>query len=145
MGSLNLWDVSDRELLFVIDEQVVPTIGYAETKDIALALGVTGKYPAQPTAIRLSWMAKFGLIERHREHTYLWRLTRAGRGLKDGELDPGQLEMFRQMEPARIVSVTHELTRRFARAAKPAAHMMRREWQRGTMPPRAKPKKPERE
>lgn len=137
METLNLYDLSDRELLHIVDDLSRPD-GWTETADIADKLGMKKSHAV---GIRLSWMTSdrkdglgFGLIERHKEHSFLWRLSREGRALKDGELSSREASALDGMDSAGLVTATQFLTRRFSRMGRSASVMMRREWQRGTVP-----------
>lgn len=132
MKHLSLWDMSDRELLHVVDEQAMGAgdafPGWTEPRAVSDAIGLSQK---GGSGQRLSWMVRFGLLERHADRA-IYRCNRVGRAMMNGDLSPEAAKALKEMDPAQLVTVTSEITRRYGRLGDGAAHVMRREWKRGT-------------
>lgn len=61
--SANLHEYSDRGVILAI-EDCVDGDGYAAIIDVAMALGMEN---AKGLGMRLAWMRKFGMVERHKK------------------------------------------------------------------------------
>lgn len=144
MKTLRLWDMSDREILYVIDEEADPAnAGWTSSYDIADRLGITSDYPATSVGQRLSWLRRYGAVEK-KEKESAWRLTRAGRALKAGQLAASDEALLDSMDSAQVLMLTRYLTGRYKGVGQAASNLIRREWQRGTQKPpplRPRPKK----
>jgi hypothetical protein len=130
MRSLTLYDYADRELAGVIRDVAGPD-GWAWTPDISKQLGIDNKRRNQCVGIRLGWLKKYGVVEYH-EKGGRWRLSAIGEVFLNGDLDAQQEELLDEVEPEQMLMVTRWMTRRWRKASKTEAHLVRREWMRGT-------------
>lgn len=133
LRSLTLWDYSDRELLFIVhDEQKDINEGYAFTDDVAETLGIEGDHPTTSVGIRLSWLARYGVIEKHPKKEKLWCVSPDGDAIRTGQLTVAQNNALSRGGSGGLVLVTRLLAHRYGEQEEFAGHMMRREWMRGT-------------
>lgn len=143
LTSLTIEDMSDREFLLVVIDQEEAD-GWADSLAVAKALGFEKRRFA---ATRLSWLQRFGAVEREHErdehgnirwhksgkpmHTQRWRLTEVGDALAYGTLDKRQQDRLNQFSDDQMLYITQWLTQR-ARAANPTVtKLMAREWRYG--------------
>jgi hypothetical protein len=131
MDSLTLMDYSDRELLFIVLDQQDPRSGYAATRDIAAAVGMTGNHPNASVGVRLAWLRRWGAVHK-RDGRSQWAVTEIGQDLIRGKLRKAQEQMMEGVKPEEMLMLTRRLTEAYGRAGVTAAHLMRREWKRGT-------------
>lgn len=131
MDSLTLMDYSDRELLHIVLDCQDPDTGYATTKQLVEALGVTGDHAASSVGVRMAWLRRFGAVARHPKRS-LWTVTLIGEQLINGDLSERQAALVDNMEADRLLMLTRAITRKYRRAGTTASHLMRREWRRGT-------------
>ena len=130
MDSLKLYDLSDRELLHVVmDEQDAE--GWTASTAIADRLGITHRYPNQCVGTRMSWMKRYGVVEKHPTR-HAWKVSRSGQTLMNGDLTASQKQTLDAMDSARVLMLTRWLTGRYRRSGESAGHLYRREWNYGT-------------
>ena len=130
LQSLKLFDLSDREILHIVHGEQ-DTFGWASSYDIADRLGIDREHPAQCVGARLSWLKQYGVVEKH-ETKRAWRVTRAGRGMMNGELTDAQRRMLADMDNARTLMLIRGVTQRLQRSGQSAARLYDREWRYGT-------------
>lgn len=123
--SLRLYDYSDRELLAMMLDEAGDD-GWVNTHDLAAALSIDHKHPGQCVGIRLSWLKRYGVVQR-KDGSPEWRLTRAGLAQALGKLDPEQQAVLDGLSTEQMLTLTGSLTRRYRRVGETAAHLMRRE------------------
>jgi hypothetical protein len=128
--SLRLFDYSDRELLLMMLDEG-DDFGWVGVHDLAEALVIDHKHPGQCVGQRLSWMKRYGAVER-KDGVSDWRPTAMGRALARGDLEAEQLEAVESLTSEQMLTLTRLLTNRYRRVGDTAAHLMRREWQYGT-------------
>lgn len=129
MESLRLLDFSDRELLFVIYENLDDK-GWAHSALLAEKLGLKTDKPAQCVGSRLSWLRRYGVVEHGGPN--MWRLTPVGEVLMHGDLSREQQEQIKAVKPDQLIMLTRALTKRVQKARSEAGHLVRREWRFGT-------------
>lgn len=127
-ASLKLTDFSDRELMFVIDDQASDE-GWVTVAQIAEALDLDHDHPHLCVASRFSWLARFGVMERVKKQ---WRLTPTGRALLHGTLNKSQTNALENLKPEQLMLATRKMTERYRSGGRVAGTMMRREWVYGT-------------
>lgn len=131
-ASLRLADYSDRELLHIV-EDIAATAedGWAPVAAIAVQVGLIHDRPNQCVGARLSWLARYDLVERH-DLGGAWRATDVGHALMHGKLTATQQAELEKMEAARLLLVARALTDRQREDMNaPAYHAIRREWTHG--------------
>lgn len=128
MESLKLTDYSDRELLFLIQD-VADKDGWVTTEGLAAALDLNHPNPIQCVGTRMGWMARFGIVEKGRAHT--WRLSHVGYAVMRAGLNKGAVNAMGSTKDEALLELTHKLTDRYASTAPEVATLMRREWRWG--------------
>lgn len=145
LDSLRLVDLSDREVLLVVRD-VADGDGWAYAYDVGAQLGVVEEHRRRAAAQRLSWLRRFGAVERehladengnllytagdtHRPRWgQRWRLTDAGEAIALGRLRaPEQRAIDGLDEPAALLAV-REIARRARYADVTLAKLIDREW-----------------
>ena len=138
--------MSDREvLLALVDAQ--DDDGWTDSLSLAINLGFETRRPA---AQRLSWLARYGAVERElvRDesgnirvrrngkpmHTQRWRMTPAGATLATGRLSPRQIETLDKYEDGQMVLVTRWLAKRQRTSDFTTSKLLSREYRYGTSP-----------
>lgn len=141
---LTIDDLSDRELLLVLDD-VSDGDGYAESDAIAERLDLAKRAIASS---RLSWLARWGAVEREHErdehgnlrymrdgrprHTQRWRMTETGAALAHGQLRARQRETLERINEQQMLELTRYVTQRARASGSVAAKLIAREWRYGT-------------
>jgi hypothetical protein len=144
LESLRIDDYSDREFLLVLDD-LADGDGWADSQRVAEQLGFESRRFA---AVRLSWLQRFGAVEREHErdehgnirytvhgklrYTQRWRMTEAGAALAHGRLRKRQAESLERIGEEQMIEVTRWLTRRARGSGAVAAKLIAREWRYGT-------------
>lgn len=143
---LRLEDLSDRELLLVIAD-IAGDGGYADGLDIAARLDIGGEYPRRTVACRLSWLVRWGALQREYErdeagniryrrdgkvvYTQRWGLTPMGWAVASGELRKGLETQLERVDDAQMVVLTRWVARRSSSFT--ARKLAEREWRREGM------------
>lgn len=144
LKSLTIEDMSDREFLLVVVDQLQAD-GWADSFDVSKALGFDKRRFA---ATRLSWLSRFGAVEREHErdeagniryakdgkirHTQRWRLTEVGEALAYGTLGKRQTEQLSKFDDDQMLYVTQWLTARARQANPVVTKLVAREWRYGS-------------
>ncbi len=134
-----LADFSDREILHMVDDHG-DNDGWVTTDQIAQAISGRPKRDDRRNArraagIRLSWLKRFGVIERKTDQPLLgaWRITQVGKHFLDGRLKERTAQEVRVMPDAQLVELLRHTSDRYQAAPRSSAILMRREWQRGML------------
>jgi hypothetical protein len=146
LESLRLIDLSDREVLLVVAD-VADDDGWAYAYDVAERLGVADAYRRRAGAQRLSWLKRYGAVEREHEadeHGNLmyvagdphrprygqrWRLTATGEALASGRLRAAQQRAVDDADEAQLLLVARIVAERArASSSSAAAKLIEREW-----------------
>lgn len=127
---LTLYDYSDIELLHMMLDEADPE-GWVGVHDLAEALAIDAKHPAQHVGVRLGWMRRYGAVERHPDEPS-WRPTAMGRALVLSGIDGDQRAALEGLTSEQMLALTRMLAGRYRRVGETAAHLMRREWRYGT-------------
>ena len=88
-----------RELLHMMLDEADGQ-GWISAQDLARALAIEAKHPAQHVGTRLGWMRKYGAVERQAKEP-MWRPTSMGRALATGDLGSDMAERCRR---CRVIS-----------------------------------------
>lgn len=144
LESLTIEDFSDREFLLVMAD-VADADGWSDSDHVKDRLGMPSRRHA---AIRLSWLARFGAVEREHErdeagnlrwtkdgkpmHTQRWRMTPTGEALAAGTLGKRQADSLDKLDETQMLLVTRWLTDRARHANPTVTKLVAREWRYGT-------------
>jgi hypothetical protein len=139
---LTIDDFSDREFLLVLAD-VADHDGWALSEDMAERLDLAHKAIASS---RLSWLRRWGAVEREHErdengvlrytgggkpiYSQRWRLTDAGRSLAYGQLKKGQQNTLERIGDDQLLAVTRWLSER-TRSDGVSGRLSQREWRYG--------------
>ena len=152
LTSLRIDDYSDRELLLIVrDLGKTDPDQWVLSIDIAERLGIESQRPKQVVGSRMSWLQRYGALEReHLRDEYgnlrfktngkpvyaqRWRLTERGKELAVGKLTKrDQDQLAKVTSDERLLLVTRFLTQRQRATDDTARTLMRREWRYGTSP-----------
>lgn len=131
MAGMTVLDFSDREVLFKLADTLNEE-GVATTYEMAHSMGLDQEQ-ARHVAIRLAWMARFGVVKKQgtRSGETLWTLTPAGRSMLDGKLSGGARDLIGALSDAQKVTVMEALAGR-AKQNRLWGTMLRRQWQNRT-------------
>lgn len=142
LETLRIDDFSDREFLLVVLDHTQDD-GWAESVDVSKALGFESRRFA---AQRLSWLKRYGAVEREHErdetgniryhrdgrvrHTQRWRLTELGEAIAYGRLRKGDETALSRLGEGQLHLVTRWLSDR-SRGDTGLAKLIQREWRYG--------------
>ena len=140
--SMRLYDLSDKELLAII-EDVADEEGWASRNDVAAVIFPFVKmegprarvqHALRCVGIRFAWLRRYGVLAKRdgKSKDSFWRLTSEGRNLLMGELSHLEREALLMLGEERLVAATTMLARHFQAANPIAATLVRREWLYGT-------------
>jgi SOS-response transcriptional repressor LexA len=128
---LTIWGISDTELLGIVDD-LADENGWSATVDVRMQLGENVdrvKHSGVPQ--RLSWLRRYGWLERHPESTRQWRLTAMGHALLDNpSLSRSVENALDKLNPAQRLRLTRELAEAGHTAPDEVRVALRRQWQR---------------
>jgi len=148
LTSLRLLDLSDRELLLVLRD-VADGVGWATAVDIAERLGVQGDHPHRSVAVRLSWLKRYGAVEREHErdphtgallytrgdkpvYTQRWKMTDIGLQMATGKLTKTQEAAFDRLKDGQMLMTMRWLSQRVVASDPTVGKLMDREYRYGT-------------
>ena len=122
--SLTVFDFTDRELLLVIRD-AADAEGVCTGDDLAEALGY-GEKAAHRVTPRLSWMVRYGFLERNGKG---WRLTGDGHDIAIGILKPSfEIGLVRMTLGQRVLAMRALADHGYVRGDDVQAAAVRREW-----------------
>lgn len=146
LESLNIVDLSDREVLLMLRD-VADADGWAYAYDVGERLGIVEEHRRRASANRLSWMTRFGAVEREHlqdadgRYRYVnddpdrpkygqrWRLTVIGEAIASGKLRAAQERAVEELGEAELVLITRLVAERARGATNAtAAKLVEREW-----------------
>jgi len=139
MAGLRNIDRTDREMLIVID-RCADKEGVVSSQDVADALGIpalNGKSPAGRVSTRLSWMARFGQLERldpkvwgRKSTEAIWMITSDGHDLLHGKITKAVDDRIRSASSGERVLIMRALSEYgFVNASQFEATAIRRQWE----------------
>lgn len=134
---LSLWGISDYELLAIVDD-MADEDGWARTLDIRTQLGEDmDKGYRSGVGPRLSWMVRYGWLERNvlsakkPGNERQWRLTAVGNALLDNPKLTAAFERTLQgLNVAQRLALTKELGDGAGAASEEIKAALRRQWKR---------------
>lgn len=136
LSHLRLGDLSDREILLVLNDVADPE-GWAEAIDVASQLAMIGDHPQRSVSVRLSWLARYGAVEREIVKTRTggerkgqrWRLTPTGAALAMGQLKRAQERALEELSDEQLILATRLIAER-ARSSRndTSSKLTEREW-----------------
>ena len=136
LSALTVYDFSDRELLLIVMEICEANDGFAETFQIAEALGVKSKHPKSSVGSRMAVLRRIGAVDKDPEapsyKTSRWMVTTRGAAIANGRLRATTERTIENMDEGQLLLLTRHLTRRYQGANGTASQMLRREWMTGT-------------
>jgi hypothetical protein len=132
-------DYSDRELLLVINS-LTDKRGLVRAEEVATALGVESngkRTPAGTVSVRMSWMRRYGYIDRVEARTYggkatdppYWLITDVGQKLMRGTLNQSVIRAIKQGPGNQLLIMRHLMRMGFVENDFPYATALRREYQ----------------
>jgi hypothetical protein len=128
---LSIWGISDTELLAIVDD-LADENGWTQTIDVRMQLGEnveTVKHSGVPQ--RLSWMRRYGWLERSPESTRLWRLTAMGHAVLDNpQLSRSVENALERLNPAQRLRLAREIAEGGHNAPMEVYTALRRQWTR---------------
>lgn len=146
LTSLKLADLSDRELLLVLRD-VADGDGFASAIDVAERLGVKGEHPHRSVAVRLSWLKRYGAVEREHErdpqtgvllyrgtkpvYTQRWKMTDVGFRMATGKLSKSQEAAFDKLKDGQMLMTMRVLSQRLVNSDPTVGKLMDREYRYG--------------
>jgi hypothetical protein len=141
---LTIDDMSDREFLLILDD-CADDDGWADSQLIADVMDLAGRRIASS---RLSWLARYGAVEREHErdatgklryrrngvpfYTQRWRMTERGEAMALGRLRAQTRQSLDKLGDDSMLELTHWLTTRVRRSNETATKLVAREWRYGT-------------
>lgn len=146
LESLRLEDLSDREVLLVVRD-VAELDGWAYAEDVGAQLGIVAEHRRRAAAVRLSWLSRFGAVEREHlvdafgnlryinddrgrpKYGQRWRLTEVGEALADGKLRAAQQRSVDDADDAQLLLVARAVAERARHSGNAtSAKLIEREW-----------------
>lgn len=124
-GHATLYDFRDLDLLFKIGKD-----RQWDTESLAHALGQPEN--ARGVGSRLSWMRRFGMVER--TSTGLWYPTPAAQRVTEARMRASQAKTMEDLPDELMVEVMSRVTQRYLHGTPMLASMLRREFAFGTKP-----------
>jgi hypothetical protein len=136
---LRLEDLSDRELLLVVDD-MADADGYADAWEVGLRLGLEQDHARRIVTSRLSWLRRWGAVEREPADNVpkvrgeprrprRWMLTALGHDMATGRLRKAQQQALEGARDADLLALTGLLAQRQRHGGLTVRSLMRREWQ----------------
>lgn len=146
LTSLTLLDLSDRELLLILRD-VADGGGWATAVDIAERLGLQGEHPHRSVAVRLSWLKRYGAVEREHErhpetgvllyrgekpvYTQRWKMTDVGLQMAAGKLTKTQQAALDRLGDPQMLMTMRWLSQRVVGSSPTVGKLMDREYRYG--------------
>jgi hypothetical protein len=134
---LTLFGISDMELLAIVDD-LADEDGWTQTLEVRLQLGESvDKGYRSGVGPRLSWMVRYGWLERNiltakkPGNERQWRLTAIGHALLDNpKMTAAFQRTFQQLNPAQRLVLARELGEGAHGSADEIRNALRRQWMR---------------
>lgn len=133
---MRLQDYSDRDLLGLLND-LGDQEGWCLTHDVAIQTFGTAidnddnrrEHAERCVGIRLSWMRRYGVVDAHPEKKKMWRLSRVGYALLEGNLTAKQETALAGARDEQLLFLATAFGERYMTADSVGATMMRRAWQ----------------
>lgn len=127
LASLRLQEYPDAELLAIVND-MADGDGWSTSEAIAAQIGIDAKHARQCVGSRLSWLRRWGYVERHPEIP-AWQVSPLGNALLGGKLTKTARGIIERMNDADRVLFTRLLAST-SRAAGASSKAYEREWKR---------------
>jgi hypothetical protein len=123
-----LYDFRDLDLMLKIEDEGDQD-GWIEAAVLAESLGFGEE--VRPVAQRLSWMRRYGMLDRHQDSGE-WRLTEGGLRVIEARLKAAQTRTIEKLPDESMVEVMANITSRYRHGGGLIASLLRREFLYGT-------------
>jgi hypothetical protein len=145
LESLRLVDLSDREVLLVVRDVAEPD-GWAYAYDVGRRLGIADDHARRAAAVRLSWLVRYGAVQREHlqdafgnlryinddlgrpKYGQRWRLTDVGEAVADGKLKRAQERAVEEASDVQLLLVERAIAERGRGADAATSKLIEREW-----------------
>lgn len=147
LEGLKLLDLSDREFLLVVRDAGGVLPEYVTASEIAKHLNLTGENPSRSVSSRLSWLRRFGAIEREYRrdsngnivetrdgkpiYEQGWALSSLGFQMAIGKLGKQQEKALDKLGDEQMLLLTRWLSQRVVGADPTVSKLMDREYRYG--------------
>lgn len=125
LQSLTLTDLSDTALLLVFDA-ALDADGTALSSEVAQLLELDTEHPTQNVGIRLSWLARYGVVKQNDNKR--WQFTTQGEKAFRANLTKGQANTLARVADEALLEVMHRLGARLPDLNPVNRALVRREW-----------------
>jgi hypothetical protein len=147
LPGLTLLDLSDREVLLVmLDCGGAPPM-WITAKDVAEKLNLVGDNPSRSVSSRLSWLRRYGAVEREYRrdsngniietaggkpiYEQGWQLSELGMQIATGKISKTQQASLDRLNDGQLVLLTQALTTRAQSVADGARRLLDRQYRYG--------------
>jgi hypothetical protein len=131
--SFDLHAFSDEELLHLVKDNL-DTEGWVTSAELADAIGIPDDEESRLNGIgiRLGWMARYGVIQKDKEHPTPTRWTLTGRGIVvlEATFSKGLQTQLEGIKGEALWSLARTVTDRYGQADDVSAVLVRRSFQR---------------
>jgi hypothetical protein len=129
LSGLTLNEFSDEEFL----AKVMDTNGdgWISTDEISDAINLDVQYPNSNVGIRLSWLKRFGVVERDFD-TGMWRVTKIGQDLVTAKFSSPAAKAIDAIDDSQLFLLSQRLSSRYERVNPATANLVRRQFARST-------------
>src|SRR5262245_11577815 len=105
--------------------------GRAPASELAEEMGLGEKTGGSAISVRLTWMAKYGMVEYDKKE-HEWLLSPGGQRVTQAHLRAAQARTLGGIPDESLVEVMSHVVQRYQHGDAMTAHMLRREFQFGT-------------
>ena len=148
LESLTLLDMSDREFLLAVRDAGGLAPGFVTSTEVATHLNLGGENPSRSVSSRMSWLKRWGAVEREyerdsngniKEHERSgkpitkqgWQLTDLGLQMAIGKLSKAQQKSLENLKEGQMLMMTRWLSQRVAGSDGSVGKLMDREYRYG--------------
>lgn len=147
LEGLTLLDLSDREFLLVVRDAGGVLPDYVTALEVATHLNLTGEYPHRSVSSRLSWLKRYGAVEREFErdgagnirqnragkpvYTQGWALSDLGLQMAIGKLNKTQQASLDRLGDAQMLMTVRWIAQRATGSGQTVSKLMDREYRYG--------------
>lgn len=134
VASLQLFEFTDPEFLAVIRDNG-DNEGWVSTAELADSIGLRGEDRNRNCGSRLSWMRRFGCVERDLQPGSptkgSWRLTEIGEILINSQMKAAQLRALSDLDDGQLWDASRLLLDLYQQTGDEAAQLIRRSFRVG--------------
>jgi hypothetical protein len=147
LPALTLLDFSDREFLLVVRDAGGIPPNYVTAEEVATHLNLTGENPSRSVSSRLSWLKRYGAVDREHErdvygniryhrngkamHAQGWALTEVGLAMAIGKLNKTQQAALDKLGDGQMLMTMRWLSQRVVGSSPTVGKLMDREYRYG--------------